>query len=159
MAHYNTFREQLAIAHSAFGHALWEPDPGQYPTVQVGDVGFTRDGKFHRLFNVLLPADDPSHESRGTPDDHEPLQLGRLQDHIDRGILSPNTFYSYGVNIVSGGLEVLAAGAGSASVEFSCTKKQGAVLSLPVTARREDTLLLGHFRKCITANIDSWFAF
>ncbi|KAH9038297.1 hypothetical protein EDB84DRAFT_1252557, partial [Lactarius hengduanensis] len=148
MAHYNTFREQLAIAHSAFGHALWEPDPGQYPAVQVGDVGFTRDGKFHRLFNVLLPADDPSHESRGTPDDYEPLQLGRLQDHIDRGILSPNTFYSYGVNVVSGGLEVLAAGysncthskAGSANVEFSCTKKQGAVLSLPVTARREDTL-------------------
>ncbi|KAH9066175.1 hypothetical protein EDB87DRAFT_1732214 [Lactarius vividus] len=158
MAHYNTFREQLAIAHPAFGHALWEPDPGQYPPVQVGDVGFTRDGKFHRLFNVLLPANDPSHQSRGTPDGHEPLPL-RLQDHIDRGILSPNTFYSYGVNVVSGGLEVLATGVGSANVSFSCTRKQGAVLSLPVTARREDTLLLGHFRKWITGNIDSWFTF
>ncbi|KAI9445970.1 hypothetical protein H4582DRAFT_2052101 [Lactarius indigo] len=158
MAHYDTFREQLAIAHPAFGHALWEPDPGQYPTVQVGDVGFIRDGKFHRLFNALLPANHPSHQSRGTPEYHEPLQL-RLRDHIDHGTLSPNNFYSYGVNVVSGGLKVLAAGAGSAKVEFSFTKKQGAVLSLPVTARREDTISLGHFRKWIARNIDSWFAF
>ncbi|KAI9445971.1 hypothetical protein H4582DRAFT_1785351, partial [Lactarius indigo] len=84
------------------GHALWEPDPGEYSPAQVGDVGFIRDGKFHRLFNALLPADDPSHESRGTPPYHEPLQL-RLRDHIDRGTLSPNNFYSYGVNVVSGG--------------------------------------------------------
>ena len=25
--HYNTFRDQLAIAHLALGYALWEPDP------------------------------------------------------------------------------------------------------------------------------------
>ncbi|KAH9032021.1 hypothetical protein EDB85DRAFT_2114962 [Lactarius pseudohatsudake] len=158
MAHYDTFREQLAIAHPAFGHALWEPDPGLYPPVQVGDVGFIRVGKFHRLFNALLPADDPSHVSRGTPEYHEPLRL-RLRDHIDPGILSPNNFYSYGVNVVSGGLEVLASGVGSANVEFSCTRKQGAVLSLPVTARREDTISLGHFRKWILKHIDSWLAF
>ncbi|KAH9165399.1 hypothetical protein EDB89DRAFT_2233439 [Lactarius sanguifluus] len=158
MAHYSTFREQLAIAHPAFGHALWEPDPGQYAPVQVGDVGFIRDGKFHRLFNALLPANDPSHESRGTPEYHEPLQL-RLRDHIDPGTLSPNNFYSYGVNVVSGGLEVLASGVGSAKVEFSCTRNQGAVLSLPVTARREDTISLGHFRKWIIKHIDSWLAF
>jgi len=33
------------------------------------------------------------------------------------------------------------------------------VLSLPVTARREDTRARGHFRKWITSHIDSWFAF
>ncbi len=109
MAHFDTFRGQLAIAHPAFGYALWEPDPGEFPPVEVGDVGFTRDGKFHRLFNALLPVDHESHESRGVPDNHEPLQL-RLRNHIDRGILSPNNFYSCGVNVVSGGLEVLATG-------------------------------------------------
>ncbi|KAH9032026.1 hypothetical protein EDB85DRAFT_2089383 [Lactarius pseudohatsudake] len=158
MAHYDTFRAQLAIAHPAFGHALWKPDPGQYPPVQIGDVGFIRQGKFHRLFNALLPANHPSHDSRGTPEYHEPLRL-RLQDHIDPGILSPSNFYSYGVNMVSGGLDALASGTGSAKVEFSCTRKQGAVLSLPVTARREDTISLGHFRKWIIKHIDSWLAF
>ncbi|KAH8998264.1 hypothetical protein EDB86DRAFT_825160 [Lactarius hatsudake] len=161
MAHYDTFREQLAIAHPAFGHALWDPSPeALYPSVQVGDVGFIRNGKFHRLFNALLSADDPSHERRGAPHDHEPLRLQvRSQDHIDHGILGPNDFYSYGVNVVSGGLEVLATGVGSAVVSFSCTKKQGAVLSLPVTAQREDTPHLGHFRKWILRHINSWFAF
>ena len=35
----------------------------------------------------------------------------------------------------------------------------GAVLSLPVTARREDTLSQGDFKSWIVKNIDSWFAF
>ena len=109
MAHFDTFREQLAIAHPAFGHALWEPGPGEFPPVEVGDVGFIRDGKFHRLFNALLPADHPSHESRGVPEYHEPLQL-RLTDHIDRGILVPNNFYSYGVKVASIGVQANATG-------------------------------------------------
>ena len=108
MAHYDTYRDQLAIAHPAFGHALWEPDPGEFPPVEVGDVGFIRDGKFQRLFNALLPADDPSHGD-GVPEHHEPLQL-RLANHIDSGVLAPNNFYSYGVHITSGGLQALAAG-------------------------------------------------
>ncbi|KAJ7510522.1 hypothetical protein B0H11DRAFT_1192382 [Mycena galericulata] len=31
-----------------------------YEEVQVGDVGYIRDGAFHRLFHAILPADDPS---------------------------------------------------------------------------------------------------
>ena len=54
------FREELAIRYPAHGHALWEPDPGGlYETVQVGDVGFIREGYFYRLFNALLPRDTP----------------------------------------------------------------------------------------------------
>jgi len=33
------------------------------------------------------------------------------------------------------------------------------VLSLPGNSRREDTLVLGHFRKWIVNHIDSWLAF
>jgi hypothetical protein len=62
MAHYDIFRHHLAMKFPAYGHALWEPDPGNlYPAVEVGDVGYIREGKFHRLFNVLLPAEDESH--------------------------------------------------------------------------------------------------
>ncbi|KAH9038288.1 hypothetical protein EDB84DRAFT_1437254 [Lactarius hengduanensis] len=159
--HYDTFREELLKAYPAFGHALWEPNPGEYPPVEVGDVGFVRQGKFHRLFNALYLEDHPSNQRFGVPEDHEQLQP--IPNHIDRGTLNPNTFCSYGVSVVSGGLKALATGFSGQSVlqkvSFSCTKKQGAVLTLPVAALREDTLTQDRFRKWIITHIDSWFAF
>ncbi|KAH9066183.1 hypothetical protein EDB87DRAFT_1573806 [Lactarius vividus] len=150
--HYDTFCEELAKAYPAFGHALWEPNPGEYPPVEVGDVGFIRQGKFHRLFNALYSKDHPPDQGFGVPEDHEQLQP--IPNHIDSGALNPNTFYSYGVSVVS----VFQLN-GSAEVSFSCTKKQGAVLTLLVTALREDTLTKDHFREWIIMHIDSWFAF
>jgi len=158
MARYDTYREELAKSYPIFGVPLWNPEPAEFPAVEVGDVGFIRQGRFHRLFNALLPANHPSHVRFGVPADHEPLQPS-LVDHIDGGITNPSIFSSYGVTVASSGLESLAAGGGSAEAMFSCTKKQGAALWLPVTARREDTLARGYFRKWITANIDSWFTF
>jgi hypothetical protein len=78
MAHppYHTFREALAIKYPDCGHALWGPSPGGlYDAVEVGDVGFIRKGCFHRLFNVLLPEDHPSHQNFGVPESHQPLRL------------------------------------------------------------------------------------
>jgi len=65
-AQHETFREELAIKYPAFGYALWEPGSrGRYHAVQVGDVGFFREGYFHQLFNVLHPTsasgDGPCH--------------------------------------------------------------------------------------------------
>jgi len=98
MAHYNIFREQLAIKYPEFGHALWEPSPGQSNRpVEVGDVGFIRRGRFQRLFNALLTADDPSQEL-GVPEHHEQL-MPNLRNHIDRSSLSRNHYCSAGVRI------------------------------------------------------------
>jgi hypothetical protein len=47
----------------------------------------------------------------------------------------------------------------SAHVTFSCSRKQGAISSLPVPAQRADTIALGDFSKCIIKNINLWFAF
>ncbi len=110
MAHYDTFRVQLAIAHPALGHALWEPEPGEhFPPVAVGDVGFIRQGKFHRLFNALLPEDHPSHDTFRVPEGHEPLRPSML-NHVDHGTLYPNNFCSYGVRVTAGVSEVFASG-------------------------------------------------
>lgn len=110
MAHYHTFRDQLAIAYPAFGSALWEPDPGKHSQpVTVGDVGYIRNGKFHRLFNALLRANHPSHKRCGVPEYHERLRP-RLRDHIDSGTIAPNNFHSYGVTVVSGGLKAQCTG-------------------------------------------------
>ena len=66
----------LATKYPDCGHALWEPSPGGlYDAVEVGDVGFIRNGCFHRLFNVFLPGDDPSHGNFGVPEGHQPLRL------------------------------------------------------------------------------------
>ena len=56
LTHYDIFHQQLAVTFPAYGHALWGPRPGEfYPTVEVGDVGFIREGKFHRHFNTYCP--------------------------------------------------------------------------------------------------------
>jgi hypothetical protein len=98
---YDIFREELVIKYPIYGHALWEPSPlagERYTAVQVGDVGFIRGGRFHRLFNVLLPADHESHGG-GVPQNHEPLTL-RMSPAptTDSGTLPPNHLRSKGVS-------------------------------------------------------------
>ena len=97
MAQYDIFREQLAIKYPAFGHALWDPEPRNPDTpVQIGDVGFIRRGKFLRLFNAMLPADDPSHEF-GVPEYHEPFSPKVLKP--DERTRRPVNYCSAGVSV------------------------------------------------------------
>ena len=108
MAHHDIFREQLGVKYPKYGHALWEPSPGKlYGAVEVGDVGYIRDGKFHRLFNALLPTDHASHLKFGVPEYHEPLVL-ELSDHIDTGTLGANHYCSSGITVVDSILDSLA---------------------------------------------------
>jgi hypothetical protein len=44
-------------------------------------------------------------------------------------------------------------------VTFSCSSKQGALLSLPVSAQGEETVAFGDFGKWMIKHIDAWFAF
>jgi hypothetical protein len=52
-------------------------EPAQPPTtvtpIQVGDVGFVRDGLFWRLFNICLPPDHSTHRALGVPSDFSPF--------------------------------------------------------------------------------------
>jgi hypothetical protein len=110
MAHYDIFRNQLAIKYPAYGHALWEPSPGRlYSAVEVGDVGFIREGKFHRLFNALLPAEHPSHQNLRVPEYHEPLRP-TITEHIYGGTLASHDLYSGGVIKTAAELEISASG-------------------------------------------------
>ena len=82
------------------GEYCRDPAPeGKYGPVKVGDVGFVREGRFFRLFNALLPADDPSHKETPLPEYHEPL-IPNLRKHIySRTPLRPDHYCSAGVNI------------------------------------------------------------
>jgi hypothetical protein len=96
---YDTFRETLAIKYPNCGYALWEPSPGGlYDAVEVGDVGFIREGCFHRLFNVLLPGDHPSHQNFGVPDCHQQLRLN-APNHVHKSIEGTDVFNSKHVTL------------------------------------------------------------
>ncbi|KAN0124794.1 hypothetical protein V8E52_001346, partial [Russula decolorans] len=144
------------------GHALWEPDPGgRYTFVEIGDVGFIRQGYFHRLFNILLPEDHPSHHD-GVPQHHEPLVL-RMASPTNTGTLQPNNLRSNGGNRVphsqySSSLTSHRPDE-AAQHSFGCHTKRGAILSLPMPAQRKDTTARGAFAKCIIKHVDEWFAF
>jgi hypothetical protein len=99
MAHYDIFRQHLAMKFPAYGYALWDPDPGNLcPAAEVGDVGYICRGKFRRFFNVLLPADHPSHCNFGVPEHHEQLILN-IGNHIEISRLRPHNFCSAGVTL------------------------------------------------------------
>jgi len=90
MADYNIFREQLAIRFPSYGHALWDPSPEEPGRpVEIGDVGFIRDGKFHRLFNALNPED--------VPEGYAPLVS---ESQHSRGSLFHGPYHSVGIQVV-----------------------------------------------------------
>jgi hypothetical protein len=106
----DTYRDQLAIAHPRFGHALWLPAPAiQILPVEVGDVGFVHGGKFRRLFNTLLPEDHPTNARFGVPENYEPLQP-LVRDHINRVTIFPLNICSKGVTKIPGRREFSGAG-------------------------------------------------
>ena len=96
---FDIFREKLVLKYPAYGHALWQPNPGKDGlTVEIGDVGFIREGHFHHLFNVLPPkADGPD---RGdVPPGHKPFKIRNSESpptHTSK--LRSNHFCSNGVS-------------------------------------------------------------
>ena len=95
-----TFREELAITHPLHGHALWEPDPGGlYDAVEVGDVGFIREGCFYSLFNALCPPTNPDLDGPKYP----PRLRPKKSPHIRSSRDNQRYFCSKNVTKVSGG--------------------------------------------------------
>jgi hypothetical protein len=58
------------------GYPLWEPDPGEYPPVELADVGYISDGGFIKLFNPSR-IDGPSN-SLGLPEGHTLFPVGLI---------------------------------------------------------------------------------
>ena len=84
----NVYSDQLsALSH---GIALWNPNPPKkiYYTVSIGDVGYLHQGTFIRMFNVMLPWDDPSNRTLGDPKPYESLDcapfFNTLKSHFNR---------------------------------------------------------------------------
>ena len=95
MADYDIYREQLSINYASYGHALWQPSPSNPDNpVGIGDVGFIRNGKFHRLFNTLISAEDQPN----VPEHYEQL-VPNFADHISEDTLSSYHYCSDGISV------------------------------------------------------------
>jgi hypothetical protein len=90
-AAHDIYNEELRALRR--GDALYHPEPavGEMP-VEIGDVGYTAQGGFCRLFNVCRPADDPINEQWGVPEGFQPLDMGRVRAY-DRE-LGPGPLHS-----------------------------------------------------------------
>jgi len=72
MVAYETYAN--ALITKGHGRPLWEPDPGEYAPVELGDVGYLCKGAFIKLFNASKAIDDPSNRL-GLPRGHHPLRV------------------------------------------------------------------------------------
>ena len=68
------------------GIALWNPNPPKnvYNNVSIGDVGYLQEGTFIRMFNAILPWDDPSNGTFGNPDPYEPVDYSSFANTLER---------------------------------------------------------------------------
>ena len=72
------YQDQLStLSH---GIPLWNPNPPKkiYNNVSIGDVGYLHEGTFVRMFNVMLPWDDPLNRTLGNPKSYKSLDCGRF---------------------------------------------------------------------------------
>ncbi|TFY72145.1 hypothetical protein EVG20_g860, partial [Dentipellis fragilis] len=154
MACYDLYADQLASLNH--GHALWEPASNlSNQQVDVGDVGYTLYGAFHRLFNIHLSADDQS-QGRPLPEGFEPLDCG--PSHVFHRILRPGPYRSRSVVAVDIDAPLVLTGGGKASLNFSCSRRKGAVLVLPEKAQRVDTTHRGTYKMYMRKHCERWLA-
>ncbi|EGN94854.1 hypothetical protein SERLA73DRAFT_143743 [Serpula lacrymans var. lacrymans S7.3] len=142
MAAYNIYAQQLSeLCH---GYPLWFPEPCMYDEVTVGDVGYVREGVFHRLFNATRASDHPSNALYGVPEGFVQLQLPQGSIRRFEKLLDPGApLYSQSVSKI--GIAASATGPGSptvagANLQFSCSSNRGAILVLTRRTDREDVM-------------------
>ena len=168
---YCVYREQLtSLFH---GHALWEPDPtGLYAEVSIGDVGYVKEGCFIRMFNVLLEWNDPLNYSLCEPEQYEPLDLGPFSNTCESKFVKGD-YYSRYVTLYqesTGPEEYVILLSQRVRIDtffpwsapytaYSCRKKQGALLTLPLDGIRKVVIRTKVFEDYIRDHVDSWYSF
>lgn len=84
---YEVYASQLI--HLGYGHPLWNPEPAESDPVEIGDVGFVSEGRFHRLFNAIRSKDHPMN-LRGVPDGFVQLRLPDEQRVFVPNVVEPD---------------------------------------------------------------------
>lgn len=156
MAPFDVYQKHLSFLSQGF--ALWSPNPlgSIYDRVSIGDVGYIDEGAFVRMFNVILPWDDPSNRNFGQPDEYEPLQFHG--NAIRRTTFDAKDHCSSSVFRGEYANSALATSPEPAGrITYRC-RGIGALLSLPDGGHNEDAITTGVFQKYIQNNVNNWFS-
>ncbi|KAF9459080.1 hypothetical protein BDZ94DRAFT_1061902 [Collybia nuda] len=154
-ASHDIYAQQLGDLRR--GHPLYYPEPRPEGPVEIGDVGFIKDGAFRRLFNVSQPPDHPS-QRFGVPENFVQLDLGAI-DTFDAA-LEPGPLYSKTISTIITDLrtpsEILPA---DASFQFSCSSNRGTILMLETQMVREEAFQSLPLESYVIKHCLSWHAF
>ncbi|THH10538.1 hypothetical protein EW145_g1246 [Phellinidium pouzarii] len=145
-----------------YGLPLYEPNPSGYDHVRIADVGYANKatGYFHRIFNALLPSDNPINLKYGTPLGFSPLPQENNETISLNGISAGSWLHLSHVKRIDGEVDFSASGAAAhASVSFSVSSHQAAALYIKHCADRKDAARLEQFKKYMLRNYRSWLKF
>jgi hypothetical protein len=103
-AAHDIYTEQLRELRR--GQPLYYPEPSSEDgPVEIGDVGYTRQGAFCRLFNVGRSPNDPR-QTLGVPEGFMPMDIGRVLHYeaaLEPGPLHSKTVYRVNTDLGTNG--------------------------------------------------------
>ncbi|EED83585.1 predicted protein [Postia placenta Mad-698-R] len=151
LAGYDVYAQQLiTLGH---GHPLWEPEPKEETEVEIGDVGYLRQGGFYRMFNALRDPQDPLNTAVGTPQDFEKFTCEAMQPHRVDNAIAPGPVASKTLRKIPVSEEL------NVHSIYECTDDQGALLLLETPAIREQLIKLRKLKNYFSKNISNWHTF
>ncbi|KAF8056506.1 hypothetical protein FPV67DRAFT_639679 [Lyophyllum atratum] len=155
-AAHDVYADQLRELRRGYALYYPEPHPEEGP-VEIGDVGFTKQGAFYRLFNVSRPPDDPA-QRYGVPEHFERLDMGVIRTFdraLEPGPLHSKTVSTLEADIGTPGVVLPV----EASFRFNCTSKRGAILMLETQMMRQDAVQDSLLESYLQRHCLSWHAF
>ncbi|KAI8992711.1 hypothetical protein BD414DRAFT_412488 [Trametes punicea] len=162
-APWDIYAEQLK--NLQYGYPLWVPDPApQLGPVQLGDVGWIRQGEFIPLFNAFRAAEDAqpwdSVPAQFMPLDTRSLSFFGPREKIGQTLLCSSSIKQReGSASVSAGNNTPSFPSADLAFSFRCRDDAGAVLLLSPSAMSYDVLGEGAIKDYIASNFDGWFRF
>ncbi|KAJ3535821.1 hypothetical protein NM688_g6924 [Phlebia brevispora] len=146
-----------------YGHPLWYPDPISSGEPQLGDIGYLNNGRFHRIFNIMVEKDHPWNRRHGVPDDFVPVRLPEAHIVEEPRYLTPNVFKSCSIKTTKIGVQTSIDNAKLAQIgmsfEFECSNNHGAFLALSRPASRKSILESATLETYIAWNHRGWHTF
>ncbi|KAI9058611.1 WD40 repeat-like protein [Trametes sanguinea] len=150
-----------SLAPLGKGYPLWYPDP-DYPEweVEVGDVGYVREGSFKHLLRTTRAEDEPQPHNM-IPEDYVQFYNRNVVITGPRESITQPVLHSRAIKKleVSGGASVTvptSVAAPGANIKFKCTEEKGALLLL--SPKGEDTSIQSrrHVVNHVRENGEKW---
>ncbi|GJE97253.1 hypothetical protein PsYK624_134690 [Phanerochaete sordida] len=147
-----------------FGHGMWYPEPHKSAgELQIGDVGYLKDGAFIRLFNLDTSAPEKAVTGWRKPfeiSDPPAPDMHMFQvDERDRPI-APGFYRSHGVQSqlyqASASISPVPGASAGIDAQYTCKASQGAVLALKSQAQEQTIYENLDLKQYVLRHHDSW---